>query len=126
MMIIRHGLSVGIERLDDEFLMTLMIAGKLTHDDYRIIVPLLEAATKDVKQPRVKALVNLLELDGWELRAIWDDFKFGLKHGREFSQVALVGNKKSEEYASKIGTWFIAGEMKFFDDEVHAEQWLTN
>jgi len=30
----------------------------------------------------------MTELQGWELRAAWDDFKIGLKHGGDFEKVA--------------------------------------
>jgi hypothetical protein len=40
----RHGLSIGIERVDSEFFLALKAVEKLTHQDYEVITPLLEAA----------------------------------------------------------------------------------
>ncbi len=120
----RHGISIGIERVDDRFFLTLKAVGTLTHEDYTIITPMLDNALKGVKEPKIRAYIDASELEGWQLRAMWDDFKLGLKHNNEFEKVAVYGNKTWQEYASKIGNWFIAGEMQFFDDSSQAIEWL--
>lgn len=125
MKIQRHGLSIGIERTGSEFFLSLKAQGTLTHDDYKIITPLIDSALSEVKDPKVKALVDGTELQGWEVRAVWDDFKIGLKHGNEFSKVAIYGNKKWQELAAKMGSWFISGEIKYFDNEDDAISWLN-
>ena len=33
----RHGLSIGIERVDNNFFLSLKAVGKLTHEDYKKI-----------------------------------------------------------------------------------------
>ncbi|MFC6977721.1 STAS/SEC14 domain-containing protein [Microbulbifer taiwanensis] len=40
----RHGVSIGLERTDGEFFLTMHVRGKLTHDDYQSLVPMLESA----------------------------------------------------------------------------------
>jgi len=121
----QHGISVGIERINDAFMMTLTINGKLKHSDYEIIVPMLESAIAGVEQPKINALVDMREFNGWELRAAWDDLKLGLKHGRAFTKIAMIGNKKWEEYAAKVGSWFIAGDIIYFEDKTEACNWLN-
>jgi len=37
----------------------------------------------------------------------------------------MIGNKKWEEYAAKIGSWFIAGDIKYFENEKDAGNWLN-
>ncbi|MDR8524292.1 SpoIIAA family protein [Shewanella fidelis] len=122
---LRHGFSIGIERVADEFFLTLKAKGKLTHSDYLAITPVIDSALSQVKQPKIKALFDATELEGWELSAAWDDFKLGLKHGNQFVKIALYGNKGWQETAAKIGRWFVAGEMKFFDNETDAFAWLN-
>ena len=46
---IRHGLSIGIERVNDEFFLSLKAAGKLTHEDYEKINPMNNSALEGVK-----------------------------------------------------------------------------
>ncbi len=122
---VRHGLSVGIERADNHFFMSLKASGKLTHEDYEIITPMIDSALNSVTEPKINALVDGTELEGWELRAAWDDFKIGLKHGNEFEKIAIFGNKKWQEVLSKIGSWFISGEVKYFDNAEDALFWLN-
>jgi hypothetical protein len=125
MKIVRHGLSVGFEHSGHGIYMTLKVSGKLRHEDYEIMVPLLESAIEGIKHPEIKALIDATELQGWEMRAAWDDLKLGLRHGREFKKIALLGNKEWQKYASKVGSWFISGEIKYFEDASAALGWLN-
>jgi len=122
---IRHGLSIGIERVGDNFFLSLKATGTLNHQDYQVITPMIDAALKEVLSPKVKAIVDVTEMQGWELRAAWDDFQLGLKHGSEFEKVALYGNKHWQEIIAKVGTWFISGEIEYFEDYQRAIAWLN-
>ncbi len=121
----RHGLSIGIERSGSDFFLSLKAVGKLTHEDYKKITPMIDSALSMVKEPQVKVLIDGTQMEGWELRAAWDDFKIGLKHGNEFKRIAIYGNKNWQEITAKIGSWFISGEVKYFDDEGDALAWLN-
>jgi len=120
----RHGVSIGIERTGNTFFLILKAQGRLTHEDYKIITPMIDSALAEVRQPKVKVLIDGTELQGWEARAAWDDFKLGLKHGNEFEKIAIYGNKKWQEVMAKMGSWFIAGETRYFENENDALSWL--
>ncbi|PCH85160.1 MAG: STAS/SEC14 domain-containing protein [Piscirickettsiaceae bacterium] len=122
---IRHGISVGIERVNNTFFLSIKATGKLSHDDYKIIVPMLESAINNVAQPEINVLFDGSEFQGWELRAAWDDLKLGLKHGREFKKVAIYGNDKWLEITAKVGRWFISGKVKYFNNLDDALGWLA-
>lgn len=126
MEILAHGLTIGISRVDNDFFLTLKAIGKLTHEDYEKITPMINSALESVKEPNVKVFIDGTEFEGWEARAAWDDFRFVLKHGNEFVKVAIYGNKKWEKYISKIASWFISGEVKYFEDKNEAYKWLKN
>ena len=123
-MLIKHGLTIGITRVDTQYFLLLKAVGKLTHVDYEIIAPMLESAVKCLEQSKINLLIDASEFEGWELRAAWDDFKLGLKHGDEFHKIAIVGNKKWQKYVAKIGSWFVAGEMQQFEDLPSAIGWV--
>jgi hypothetical protein len=122
--IIKHGLSVGMERVGTVCYVSIKASGLLTHEDYNVITPMLESAIAGVTGPKVRVLFDASEFRGWELRAAWDDFKVGLQHGNEFAKIAIYGNQHWQEWAAKIGSWFIAGEIKFFDDYDAALAWI--
>ena len=125
MHITKHGLSIGFERVNGEFILTLKAEGKLTHEDYGTITPFIDSALSTIDHPKVKVFIDGTELEGWEPRAAWDDFKLGLKHGNAFDKIAIYGNKRWQETASKIASWFISGEAKFFEDRQEALNWLN-
>ncbi len=122
----RHGLSVGMERVDQQLFLTLSIVGKLTHEDYKTITPMLDGALKGITSPRVRALCDCRHLEGWELRAAWDDLKLGLKHGSEFEKIAVVADSRWVEWSTKVGSWFLKGEVRHFDNVTAASQWLKD
>ncbi len=121
----RHGLTIGIERTDNRFFLTMKAQGKLTHDDYQAITPLIDAALSEVKAPTIRMFIDAVDFDGWEPRAAWDDFKIGLKHGREFERVAIFGTQPWQEMVARVSNWFIAGEARYFEDIKAAMRWLN-
>jgi len=124
MQVKRHGLSIGIERVNENIFLTLKAQGTLTHEDYKTITPMIDSALSEVKEPKVKVFIDGSELDGWELRAAWDDFKLGLKHGNEFEKIAIYGNKHWQELTAKVSAWFVSGEIKYFENSNDAMHWL--
>ncbi|MGR6874435.1 STAS/SEC14 domain-containing protein [Pseudomonas sp. HK3] len=126
MVLKRHGLTIGIERVDHEVYISIKAVGTLTHEDYKTITPMVDGALAKVEHPKANILFDATELEGWELRAAWDDLKLGLKHGSEFEKIAICGNKRWLQVAAKIGEWFVSGDVKYFDDVVDALEWLAN
>ena len=123
-MIQRHGITMGMERLGDEIILSFKAVGKLTDEDYKTITPLIDRFLEGVKEPKVKMLFDAREFEGWELKAAWDDFKIGLKHGNEFAKVAIVGAPKWLEVLAKLSGWFMSGEIKTFENMQEALEWL--
>lgn len=121
----RRGFSLGIDRIGDLVFLSVKVQGKLTHDDYSQMTPMIDSALKGVKGPKVKALVDLTDMEGWELRAAWDDFKMGLSYGEEFDKIAIVGRKKWQDVMAKVGSWFISGNIRRFESEEAAINWLS-
>ena len=121
---IRHGLSIGLERVNDEAILAFKAIGKLTHEDYADINAMIDSALEGIEKPKLKVFMDASEFEGWELRAAWDDFKLGLKHGREFEKIAIVSNKKWLEVGAKVAGWFTSGEVKTFDNAEDALNWL--
>jgi len=122
----KHGLQIGIERVRSQFFISLTAVGKLTHEDYQVITPMIDAALNAVTDPKVNMLIDGTEMEGWEPRAAWDDFKLGLKHGSEFKKIAIYGNKHWREITAKVGSWFISGEVRYFDDHDEALAWFES
>lgn len=126
MKIVRHGLSIGIARTgSSDFFLDIKAAGKLTHDDYEILNPLVDSAMHAIHHAKVKVLFDASELDGWDLHAAWDDFKFGLKHQNEFEKIAVYGNQQWLEKSARVADWFLSGEVRYFETLGDAFDWLN-
>ncbi|RXF04334.1 STAS/SEC14 domain-containing protein [Pseudoalteromonas sp. PS5] len=121
-----HGISIGTEKSQENIYLTLILSGKLTHEDYVAITPIIEEVIKTVKSPKVYALIDAIDFEGWELRAMWDDFQIVLTHSHEFKRVAIYGGKKWHRLAALIGSWVITGEVKYFRDKSQAIHWVRN
>ncbi|WP_020414501.1 STAS/SEC14 domain-containing protein [Microbulbifer variabilis] len=121
----RHGISIGMERIDNNFFLYIKAIGQLTHEDYEHITPLLEYALEGVKSPQVQMLIDLRDFEGWGLHAIWDEFQLALKHGNEFSRIAVLGDEEWQEIATKVGGWFMSGEVRYFEEQHKAMDWLS-
>ncbi|MCU8006249.1 STAS/SEC14 domain-containing protein [Shewanella sp. SM87] len=127
MALLKHGISIGIERYgDDDFFVTFKAIGTLTHQDYEMMVPVLESALAGVKDPDIFALVDVIELEGLELQAAWDDLKLGVKHIRHFEKIAIVGKTTLQEVLAKLANWFTPAEVRFFVDNGDAVAWLRD
>ncbi|RXK01043.1 STAS/SEC14 domain-containing protein [Arcobacter sp. CECT 8986] len=121
----KHGIDIGLQKVNNSFFLTMKIKGKLTHEDYETILPMIDNALERITEPKIKALVDCSKFEGWELQAAWDDFKLGLEHGNEFEKIAIITNKKWLEISSSIVSWFIQGEIKNFENEQEAFNWLS-
>jgi hypothetical protein len=120
----KQGFSIDIKTNENEIFIILKAAGKLTHEDYLILMPKIDAALEGLEHPKIKALLDTTNMEGWTLRALCDDCILGLRHGKKFSRVAIYGNKAWFKYAAKIGGFFISGEMKYFENYDEALEWV--
>lgn len=121
----RHSLTFGIERSNSQFYLMIKAVGKLTHEDYALMTPMLESALATVAAPKIDALIDITEFEGWDLHAAWDDLRLGLKHGGEFEKLAIVGNGRWPAAAAKVSSWFISGQAKSFSNVSDALAWLN-
>ena len=119
-----HGIGISIKRNKKRLFIEISMMGKLTHEDYKIFVPMIDKALKEVKGLEVALLVDMREFTGWELLAGWDDFKFGIKHRNAFDKMAIIGNKRWEELSVKMMKHLMKGKAKFFKEREKALLWL--
>ena len=100
--------------------------GMVTHEDYKSV--LIPAAEKMLVRGPIKMLyVTGPDFKGYELGAMWDDTSFGLKHWREFSQIAVVTDVLWLKGAASMFAPFFPGEVRMFPESgrEEAEVWIT-
>ncbi|MDQ7059554.1 MAG: STAS/SEC14 domain-containing protein [Ghiorsea sp.] len=47
-----------------------------------------------------------------------------LKHHNEFHKVAICAHKQWQHITAKLGSWFVSGDVKFFNNKDEALAWL--
>jgi hypothetical protein len=101
------------------------MTGKLHDDDYKHFVPIVDEAIK--AHGKVRLLAQFEDFHGWDLHAVWDDTKFATKHCADVERVALVGDRKWQQWMAKICKPFTLAKLKYFDvSEIEsAWQWLA-
>lgn len=119
-----HGVIIEIDNRGDNSFIYIKAIGKLTHDDYEAFTPELEKYLKEVDDKELLAFIDVTEFKGWELQAIWDDFKIDLKYGKKFAKIAMYGTQNYLDSVSKVSSWFMSGEMKSFESPKDAFEWL--
>ena len=99
-----------------ENILVVQATQKLTSQDYEtVFIPRMGELIE--KFGKIRTVVYLDEqFEGWELGAMWDDAKFGMKHKSDFEKVAVVGGPKWIEWGTKLGSYFMEGEVKTFDE----------
>ena len=97
------------------------LSGKLTDDDYKAFIPELEKAIKE--SGTVRLLWSMEDFHGWELHAAWDDVKYWMKYNHAIDRIALVGDKKWEEWMTKLSKPFAKAEVKYYNHTQLHEAW---
>ncbi len=98
-------------------------SGKLTDHDYReVYVPRLEATVQEYGKVRLLFYMDE-SFAGWELGALWDDTKYGMKYKDNFEKLAVVGGAKWIEVGIKLFSRLMKGEVKTFPAEQLAAAW---
>ena len=101
------------------------MSGKLHDEDYKTFVPVVEAAV--AAQGKVRLLAKFEDFHGWDMHALWDDIKFATKHCADIERIALVGDRKWEEWMAKVCKPFTMAKLRYFDAaEIEAAKaWLA-
>jgi len=100
------------------------LSGKLHDADYKTFVPAVDAAI--AKQGKVRLLAQFHDFQGWDARALWDDIKFSTTHCTKIDRIALVGEKKWEQWMATVCKPFTMATIKYFDASniSDAQKWL--
>lgn len=110
----------------DENLFWATVNGKITTEDYKKMLTSMGDAI-DASPERLNFLVDINDLDGMELGAMWEDAKFGFSNLDKVGRVAMVGDQKWLEKVAKLADPLTKIELKSFkeDDEYDAWQWIN-
>jgi len=109
--------------LNESHIFAFKVTGKLEADDYKIFRPKLEQIFEENGRP-LYLLIKLEDFRGWNAQAAWEDMKIGFQHNDDILRIAIVGETLWEKILSGFSDLFTKVEVKYFDNEALALDWL--
>jgi len=64
------------------------------------------------------------DFHGWDAHALLDDFQVGLKYNDAIVRIAMVGDRKWEEWMAKLLKVFVKAEVKYFEHARDHRAWI--
>ena len=100
-------------------------SGKLSKEDYEQFIPAVESLINE--QSKIRLLFVMHDFHGWEAGALWEDIKFDLKHFADIERLAIVGEKRWEEWMAAFCRPFTSAEIRYFDQSQadEANSWIA-
>lgn len=102
-------------------LLGLRVSGKVTAEDYESLIPEMERRI-DAAGP-LRLLCDMRDFGGIEIEAFWADFKFSVRHLKDFERMAVVGDQRWLEWWTKAASPFVKTQVKCFGSEEIREAW---
>jgi hypothetical protein len=100
----------------------MKVSGKILHRDYQHFVPMLEKLIEE--HGSVRCLIEMIDFHGIELRALWDEIKFDVRHARQIERCAVVGDRAWEAWMTRLSRpIFSNAEIRFFDVTARDQAW---
>jgi hypothetical protein len=119
------GAALRLETRAGHKILFVDVRGKLSQEDYEHFVPEVEQQIRE--QGKVRLLFAMRDFHGWEAGALWEDIKFDFKHHADIERLAIVGEKKWEQWMASFCKPFTGAEIRYFDhyEMKAAEEWIT-
>ena len=116
--------ELSVEKIAKRKTLVIQASGKLSKEDYDDFVPEVERQIRE--EGKIRVIFDMQNFLGWEAGALWEDIKFDLKHFADIERLAMVGDKKWEEWMSKFCRPFTRAEIRYFDQSQMemAREWI--
>lgn len=99
----------------------IKVDGKLTKDDYGVLIPYFENLIEECGA--LNLLCDMTQFSGMEVGAFWEDFKFSIRHLRDFKRIAIVGDHRWLDWYTKFFNPLVKTEIKCFSFEHVHDAW---
>ena len=119
-------MPIKLTGLNDGKILEVTASGKLTDKDYQRFVPEFELRVR--QHGKIRVLFELSGFQGWDAKAAWDDFKFGLNHFRDIERLGLVGEKQWHRWMAGFCKPFTQAQVRYFNrtEAAEARAWVED
>lgn len=116
-------MSVEFYESHDGKVLWVRASGKLTTGDYERFVPEFERLIE--RHGEIRIAFEARDFHGWEAGALWEDAKL-IRHYHDIERFAVVGEKRWEEWMSKLCKVFTKADVRFYalPEADQARAWL--
>ena len=102
-------------------LVAFRISGNVNKNDYSVMLPVLEERIR--QHGKVRVYAELMDVEAYSLRALYEDIKFDIKHASDFSKIALVGDSDWISWVATAARPFTTATIKYFDFRQREAAW---
>lgn len=99
----------------------IKITGKLTKDDYDLLIPYLARLKHEVGP--IRLLCDMTECEGLNSQALWEDLSRQLQQFQEIIRIAIVGDHLWMECGTKVFHPLFKTSVHYFLPEQLAMAW---
>lgn len=116
---------VHIIESEKDNLISAKISGTISKTDVEKIHPLIHNIIEKCK--KVYCYFEMEDFHGYTLEGLWADLKVDSAHISDYGKMAIVGEKKWQEWAAKATDFFTSSEVKYFDlkNKEQAKTWIA-
>ncbi len=113
------------------FYTEIALSGKLTQKELKTFETKIENLLQKYYLPQNNAptlniLADIRGIEGIEIKAIWNEFLFAMRHYKQFKKIAVVGNKKFEKASINVLNKITSIEMMYTEHYDNAREWLLS
>jgi hypothetical protein len=106
-----------------EDLLSVAILGEFTLADYKEFE--LQVNDRIKSRGPVNVFFDLRQMADFTLDVAWEDIKFSRAHAHDFGRIAVLTDSQWVTWSAWISQMFIDAEVRVFDDEQEARDWLS-
>ena len=112
-----------------EFTKNNVIATKaqenLTEADIQKIHPLIHNIVYHGQ--KVRWYFEMQDFTGWDMKGLWADLKMDLSHANDYEKIAMVGEKKWQDWITRFMKPFTNADIRYFDleEKQKAKEWIN-
>ena len=100
------------------------VSEKITKADYEKILPVINEQIQ--QYGKVRWYFEMEDFEGWELKGLYQELNFDIKHAQDLEKIAMVGEKKWTEWLSDMMKPFTTAEVRHFkpSQKEEAKKWI--
>lgn len=117
---------LNLEKMSGRNIVEVRVSDKLSREDYEHFVPEVERLIRE--NGKIRLLFEMKDFHGWDMGALWEDIKFDLKHFADIERLAMIGEKKWEQWMAAFCKPFTSAEIRYFDQSQagDAKSWIAS